>query len=142
MLQNEQDKLPQVKEIVTQGFTNNRTRSTIFDARKTTAVPKSPFDVVNKDYVDKKKSSAVYGGEVSSGGTAVSLPAGWSVSGSGGNYVVTHTLGTSAYNVVATPETQVSAHIPSKSSTIFQVITTDSTGSFASTAFFFIVSLT
>jgi hypothetical protein len=44
----------------------------------------------------------IYSGQVHSGGTAGSpFPSGWSVSGSGGSYTVTHNLGTTNYVVVA-----------------------------------------
>ncbi len=50
----------------------------------------------------KKLITPVYGGQVASDGSAVSLPIGWtSARNSTGRYTITHNLGTTAYAVVA-----------------------------------------
>ncbi|MGE0289643.1 MAG: hypothetical protein AB7I42_25855, partial [Bradyrhizobium sp.] len=55
--------------------------------------------------VSTKEALGIYAGTVTSSGTVVALPTGWSSSRTGtGQYTVTHNLGAASYVVVATVE--------------------------------------
>ena len=94
-------------------------------------------DAVNKSQLDAK----VYGGQVSSTGTAVYLPSGWSSSRSAlGNYTITHNLGTTSYAPVVTASGGgTHAAYFALATNSFQVATTN-TGALIDAAFAFTVA--
>lgn len=82
--------------------------------------------VVHKQAVPEGGGSAVYSGYTWSNGLSSNLPTGWSSTQEAiGTYKITHTLGTSAYNVVATVADSGSRRIDTSSytSTSFYVKT-------------------
>lgn len=73
---------------------------TSFAQKRIGDTPTDALQLVNKQYVDSK--GAGFLGQVSSSGTGIVLPTGWSSSGAGGSYTVTHNLGITTYIVIAT----------------------------------------
>lgn len=69
-------------------------------SKKLGDTPTDALQLANKAYVD---ANSAFAGSVTSGGTAVFLPTGWSVAHtSTGVYTITHKLGTANYAVVVT----------------------------------------
>lgn len=83
-----------VKKLIRQELKNSFAQKRIGDT------PTDALQLVNKKYVDEHSGGLL--GQVSSSGTGIVLPTGWSSSGGGGSYTVTHNLGTTAYIVLAT----------------------------------------
>lgn len=84
--------------------------------------------------------AAVRGGAVSSTGTALSLPRGWtSTKSSTGVYVVTHNLGTTAYGVSATSNTSNSVRVERviTAANSFTVVVTNTGNTLVDDAFVF-----
>jgi hypothetical protein len=103
-----------------------------------------PLDETSTQLIQEAAGTAnIAGGNVVGGAAGGMFPTGWSVSHlAAGLYQITHTLNTSNYSVVATPNVFASRWISvySKTSTTFNIAIANTAGTATDTDFDFIVT--
>lgn len=103
------------------------------------------YDTEGNDWIPLASLERMaFSGEVAADGSAVSLPAGWSVSKTAtGTYRVTHNFGTTAYSVVATPlfssDTRMTAVVLSREANRFTINTLLTVSTDTDNPFFFVL---
>lgn len=106
--------------------------------------PTDNLQLVNKKYCDNNKTT-IYSGAVSSGGSGITLPSGWtSTHNSTGDYSVSHNLNVGATKYVVTACIGVGVRflaVSLQSSIRFDINTYDKTGTLADGPFQFTLSL-